>query len=84
MNDNMVNHPPHYNSGKNECIEAIESATMGKNGFEAYLVGNIIKYLFRYNQKNGIQDLQKAKWYVDKLIEFVENNEGESIVITTC
>lgn len=84
MNDNMVNHPPHYNSGKIECIEAIESATMGKNGFEAYLVGNIIKYLFRYNQKNGIQDLQKAKWYVDKLIEFVENNEGESIVITTC
>lgn len=80
----MVNHPPHYNSGKIECIEAIESATMGKSGFEAYLVGNIIKYLFRYNQKNGIQDLYKSQWYLNKLIEFVENNEGESIVITTC
>lgn len=80
----MVNHPPHYTSGKIECIEAIESATMGKSGFEAYLVGNIIKYLFRYNQKNGIQDLYKSQWYLNKLIEFVENNEGESIVITTC
>lgn len=79
-----------------KCIEAIKSATMGKSGFEAYLVGNIIKYLWRYNQKNKIEDLQIAKWYVDKLveykeaeklreeIEFAKNNAGKNIAITTC
>jgi len=62
----MVNSPPHYNSSGIECIDAIQAATL--NGFEYYLQGNIMKYLWRYRYKNGIEDLNKAKWYLDKLI----------------
>ena len=59
--DDMVNHPPHYNQKGIECIDAIEAAT--DVGFEYYLQGNIInKY------KNGIEDLEKAQWYLNKLI----------------
>ena len=60
--------PSHYKS-KIECIDAIESATHQKDGFEAYLVGNIIKYVWRYNNKNGVEDLLKAQWYLNKLIQ---------------
>ena len=63
----MVNHPPHYNQKSVECIDAIESAT--DNGFEYYLQGNIIKYLWRYRYKNGLQDLKKASCYLNRLIE---------------
>jgi len=66
VND-MVNHPPHYNQRNIECIDAIEAAT--DLGFEYYLQGNIIKYMWRYKYKNGVEDLKKAKWYLDKLIE---------------
>jgi len=63
----MVNHPPHYNQHGVECIDAIR-ATTGDN-FKDYLKGNIIKYLWRFDYKgNPIEDLQKAKWYLDKLI----------------
>ncbi len=62
----MVNSPPHYNKYGVECIEAIQSAT--GEGFEYYLQGNIIKYLWRYRYKNGVQDLEKAQWYLNKLI----------------
>ena len=62
----MVNSPPHYNISGIECIDAIQAATL--DGFEYYLQGNIMKYLWRYRYKNGIEDLNKAKWYLDKLI----------------
>jgi len=65
-----VNHPEHYNQGTIECIDAIESAT--DDGFEYYLQGNIMKYLWRYRYKNGTEDLKKASWYLDKLITEVE------------
>ena len=61
------NHPPHYNASKIETIDIIESAT--EHGFEYYLQGNILKYMIRYRHKNGIQDLKKAQWYLNKLIE---------------
>lgn len=64
--DDMVNHPPHYNQKGIECIDAIEAAT--GDGSEYYLQGNIIKYIWRYRYKNGIQDLEKAKWYLNRLI----------------
>ena len=67
----MVNSPSHYNQSSIECIDAIESAT-GHN-FKYYLQGNIIKYLWRYRYKNGVQDLEKAKWYLDKLIREIED-----------
>jgi len=63
----LVNNPPHYNQTGIECVEAIAAATDG--GFEYYLQGNIIKYLWRYRYKNGIEDLKKAQWYLNKLIE---------------
>ena len=68
----MVNHPPHYNQKGIECIDAIESAT--DDGFEYYLQGNIIKYLWRYRYKNGVQDLKKASWYLNRLIE-IKNDD---------
>lgn len=64
-----VNHPDHYTQGEIECIDAIKAATVGKTGIEAACVGNIIKYLWRYEQKNGIEDCRKAKWYLDRLIK---------------
>ena len=70
-NAEMVYNPPHYNQSKIECIDAIESAT--ENGFENYLQGNIIKYIWRYRYKNGLQDLKKAEWYLNKLISITKN-----------
>lgn len=66
----MVNSPPHYNEAGIECIDAL-AAALG-DGFEFYLQGNIMKYLWRYRYKNGTEDLKKARWYLDKLITEVE------------
>ena len=66
MTDN-VNNPVHYNTGGIEAIEAILAATNEQN--EGYLQGNIMKYIWRYRYKNGLEDLQKAQWYLNKLIE---------------
>ena len=70
----MVNNPPHYNKYGVECIEAIQSAT--GEGYEYYLQGNIIKYLWRYRYKNGVQDLEKAQWYLSRLIE-IKNQQDK-------
>lgn len=69
-----VNHPSHYTQGKIECIDAIEEATKGLFGMSAVCVANVIKYIWRYKFKNGIEDLKKARWYLDKLITHEENN----------
>ena len=66
-NDN-VNHPSHYNQGGVECIDAIKAATCELQGIEAVCTGNAIKYMWRWKGKNGIQDLLKAKWYLNRLI----------------
>ena len=73
---NTVAHPKHY-SGKIECIDCIESAVAELNGFEGFLAGNVIKYVFRFKRKNGKEDLQKAEWYLCKLMEMQEDNEQE-------
>jgi hypothetical protein len=65
-----VNHPPHYNQGGIECIEAIKAA-LG-DGFVAYLRGNVIKYLWRCEHKGGIEDLRKAAFYLDRAIKETE------------
>ena len=70
----MVNHPPHYNQKGIECIDAIQAAT--DIGFEYYLQGNIMKYLWRYRYKDGSQDLKKALWYLNKLIEIRDANKS--------
>lgn len=69
----MVNSPPHYNKTGIECIEAIKAMT--DEGFQYYLQGNIMKYLWRYRYKNGSEDLKKAKWYLSELIDNVEEND---------
>ena len=71
----MVNHPPHYNKYGVECIEAIKSAT--GEGFEYYLQGNILKYLWRYRYKNGVEDLKKANWYLELMMEVVDKKEND-------
>ena len=75
-NKDMVNSPPHYNKFGVECIEAIQSAT--GEGYEYYLQGNIIKYLWRYRYKDGVQDLEKAQWYLSRLIE-IKNKADEQL-----
>lgn len=69
-----VNHPEHYNQNGVETIETIKNS-MSQEGFRGYLIGNIIKYICRFPFKNGLQDLEKAKWYLDKLIENVKGVE---------
>ena len=67
-----VNNPAHYNYGKVECIEAIEES-MTSESFRGYLKGNCLKYLWRYERKGKeLEDLRKAQWYLDKLIDEVE------------
>lgn len=64
-----VNHPAHYNAGGIECIDALEAATIGLEGIEAFCTANAIKYLWRWKRKNGEEDLQKAIWYINRIID---------------
>jgi hypothetical protein len=61
--------PNHYKQGKIEVIEYILDQKM------SYLEGNVIKYISRYKFKNGLEDLNKAKWYINKLIEEYNNED---------
>ena len=72
---NMVNHPQHYTQGCIECIDALKAATVGKRGIEAVCVANVIKYLWRYEEKNGIEDVRKAKWYIERLLKELEESQ---------
>ena len=78
-NNDMVNHPNHYTQGGIECIKAIE-ASMPPDGFPDYCKGTVIKYVWRFRQKNGLEDLKKARVYLNWMIESVEkeqeNNES--------
>lgn len=62
----MVNSPAHYGSGSIECIEYIEDFLTTEE-YIGYLRGNIAKYLHRFRYKNGIEDLRKAEWYLNRL-----------------
>lgn len=69
----VVNHPSHYTKGRIECIDAIDSATVGKSGIEAVCVANVIRYLWRYEEKCGLESVRKAQWYLNKLISELES-----------
>ena len=71
----MVNHPQHYTQGGIECIDALKAATVGKRGIEAVCVANVIKYLWRYEKKNGIEDIRKAKFYIERLLKELEESQ---------
>ncbi len=63
--------PDYYKGGDIECIDAIK-ASMSDEEYIGFLKGNAQKYLWRYRQKNGVIDLQKAKWYMDRLANYYE------------
>lgn len=67
-----VNHPSHYTYGGIECIDALKAATEGLDGIESFCTANAIKYLWRWKRKNGTEDLMKAVWYINFLIQEVE------------
>jgi len=74
-----VNSPNHYNNGSIECIEGIQ-ASMSEEAFAGYLKGNCLKYLWRYETKHPdepLQDLQKAQWYLAKLLNVLVFKEEE-------
>ena len=74
MTEDMVNHPPHYKVDDIECIDAIRAST--REGYEFYLQGVILKYLWRYRYKGKpIEDLKKAEWYLNKLIEIKKEED---------
>jgi len=75
MKKDNVNHPSHYTQGKVECIEAIESATTNLVGIMAVYVANVIKYVWRFALKNGIEDLDKADFYLQKLRQKVRKKQ---------
>lgn len=79
LKEDLVNHPPHYNKGKIETIDYIESVTSTfEDGFEGVCVGNIIKYVSRFNFKNGVEDLEKAQWYLNKLVDYEKQKEKKA------
>ena len=72
--EDLVNKPPHYGDGKIECIDYMKD-NMDTMMFMGYLEGNCKKYLHRYRYKGKpLEDLKKAKWYLDRLIQEMEGN----------
>jgi hypothetical protein len=75
LREDEVNSPAHYNTGKVECIEAIE-AMLTPEEYLGYLRGNSLKYLWRFRyKKSPHSDLLKAQWYEEKLLDFYTENE---------
>ena len=70
--EDNVNHPSHYTFGKIEVMDYIEDK-LSDVECEGYFVGNIIKYVSRFRKKNGIEDLKKAQWYLNRLISNMES-----------
>ena len=82
--DRMVSHPSHYQSKSGlEVINVIEAFTEGLEGIEAVDTGNAIKYICRWKDKNGIQDLEKAMWYIQHLIDYLNKEDEQKRVELT-
>lgn len=74
----MVNHPEHYQMANGlETFDIIEAVCAELTGIEAVCAGNVIKYVSRFKKKNGLEDLKKAEWYLRRLIETEEKNNGK-------
>lgn len=73
MADN-VNHPSHYETGKFECIEVMQEV-FGTEAVQNFCVCNAFKYLYRHRRKNGKEDIEKARWYINKYLELEEKDE---------
>lgn len=73
-----VNHPAHYTAGGIECIDAIAAAlTCQTDPMHAWLTGQVFKYMWRWPLKNGLEDLKKARFYLDRLIADMERKGKE-------
>lgn len=76
IDKDMVNHPPHYQSKTGlEVFDVIRAFTEDLQGEIAVEQANVIKYILRWPKKNGVEDLKKARWYLDRLIENMEGEE---------
>lgn len=75
QNHDSVNHPSHYTAGGIECIEALKAATTRLTGIEAVCTANAIKYLWRWKDKNGAEDIRKAIWYCERLLKEIGNEQ---------
>ena len=73
-----VNHPAHYTNGSIECIDAIQAAVTDLVGPEAWLTGTILKYIWRWKWKNGLEDLRKAQFYLDRLVKVCESEQQKN------
>lgn len=79
--DAMVSHPNHYQSKAGlEVINVIEAFTEDLNGIEAVDTANVLKYICRWKHKNGKQDLEKAMWYLQHLLDHVAADEINQIL----
>lgn len=77
--DVMVSHQAHYQSETGlEVIDVIEAFTFDLKGIEATDTGNVLKYMCRWKNKNGVQDLEKARWYLEHLIDHIKLLEEEN------
>ena len=75
----MVNHPEHYQMANGlETFDIIESVCAELTGIEAVCAGNVIKYVSRFKKKNGLEDLKKAEWYLQRLIRHRELEEAKN------
>ena len=82
IDDKMVSHPDHYQSETGlEVIDVIKAFTSDHKGIQATDTGNVIKYICRWNHKNGVQDLKKAMWYLQHLIDEVSKNDNKKETI---
>ena len=70
----MINHPTHYETGKFECIEVMVE-TQGVEAVQDFCICNAFKYLYRHRRKNGKEDIEKARWYINKYLELEEKDE---------
>lgn len=75
MVDN-VNHPAHYETGKYECFDVMLEC-LGQEVVLDFCIGNAFKYLYRHRNKGGMEDVEKAHWYLNKWISIMKelNNE---------
>ena len=75
MADNVK--PSHYKAGKYECINVM-IAIFGKKAVQIFCILNAFKYIFRFQNKNGLEDVKKARWYISKYIELEEEKDDRS------
>lgn len=71
----MVNHPPHYTRTKLETLDVIEDMVQGWDARVAYLLGNVVKYVWRHADKAPVESLKKARFYLDRAIDYLEQEK---------